>query len=64
MLNINEIKDLDKAALLKKIDELRVELFSHKLQKQTTGIEKPHLLKTIKKDIARLNTVLSSKSGK
>jgi large subunit ribosomal protein L29 len=61
MLKMTEIKKLDDVAIKAKISELRKELFDTKFQKHTTGIEKPHLLKTLKKDIARLLTALNSK---
>ena len=61
MLKMTEIKKLDDVAIKAKISELRKELFDTKFQKHTTGIEKPHILKTLKKDIARLLTALNSK---
>jgi large subunit ribosomal protein L29 len=61
MLKMTEIKKLDDVAIKAKISELRKELFDTRFQKHTTGIEKPHLLKTLKKDIARLLTALNSK---
>jgi large subunit ribosomal protein L29 len=64
MLKMAEIKKLDSAAVSAKIAELRKELFDLKLQKVTTSIEKSHLLTEIKRDIARLLTVLNSKESK
>jgi large subunit ribosomal protein L29 len=61
MLNYSEIKNLDAKALLKKVSELKNQLFSLKLQKLTTGLEKSSEYKNIKKDIARLLTALNSK---
>jgi large subunit ribosomal protein L29 len=62
-MNVSEIRNLDKAGIVKKIDELRVELFNNKFKKHTSGIEKPHVLKGIRKDIARLKTVLNEKKN-
>jgi large subunit ribosomal protein L29 len=46
-------------------DELRLDLFKMKMQKTTSGVEKPHLMKVAKKNIARLLTVKTSRaSGK
>ena len=39
---------------------LKARLFEEKFKKHTTGIEKPHVVKGIKKDIARLLTTLNS----
>jgi large subunit ribosomal protein L29 len=62
-MNMSDIEKLDNSAITKKIDDLRVELFELKFQKHTSGIQKPHLLKEIKKNIARLNTALNSKKN-
>ncbi len=64
MLKMTEIQKLDSQAILQKVSELRKELFDLKLQKNTTSIEKPHLLTEIKRDIARLLTALNSKESK
>lgn len=64
MLKMSEINKLDGDAITQKIGELRKELFDLRLQKNTTNIEKSHLLKNLKRDIARLLTVLNSKESK
>ena len=51
-------------AITQKVSELRRELFDMKLQKATTNIEKTHLLRENKRDIARLLTVLRTKESK
>ncbi|RLA62477.1 MAG: 50S ribosomal protein L29 [Epsilonproteobacteria bacterium] len=56
MLKVEEIKKLDNAALDRKISDFRVELWGYKMQMGTSGIEKPHLIKIAKKNIARLLT--------
>ena len=61
MLNMSEISKMDKEGVQAKVAELRKELFDLNLQKNTSSLEKPHLLKNIKKDIARLLTSLNSK---
>jgi large subunit ribosomal protein L29 len=63
MLKMSEINKMDTASINAKVNELRKELFDLKLQKSTTNVEKPHLLKTIKKDIARLYTSANNKAG-
>ena len=64
MLKMSEISKLDSVAINQKVSELRRELFELRLQKNTTNIEKSHLLTELKKDIARLLTVLNSKESK
>lgn len=63
MLKMSEVNKMDTASINAKVNELRKELFELKLQKSTTNVEKPHLLKTIKKDIARLFTAANNKAG-
>ena len=64
MLKMSEISKLDASAINQKVVELRRELFNLKLQKNTTSIEKSHPLTALKRDIARLLTVLNSKESK
>jgi len=64
MLKMSEINKLDSTAIVQKVAELRKELFNLKLQKNTTSVEKSHLLTSLKKDIARLLTVLNGKESK
>jgi len=65
MLKNDEIKKMDDAALERKVSDVRVELWAHKMQMSTSGIEKPHLIKVAKKNIARLLTEKNSrKAGK
>lgn len=63
MLKISEIQKLDAKAIAQKVSELRKELFDLRLQKATTSVEKSHMLKQVKRDIARLLTVLNSKAS-
>lgn len=64
MLKMSEVNKMDASAITQKVSELRRQLFELKLQKNTTSVEKPHLLKGIKKDIAKLLTALNSKESK
>ncbi len=44
-----------------KVQTLKAELFNSKFNKFTTGTEKPHTVKILKKEIARLLTTLNAK---
>jgi large subunit ribosomal protein L29 len=57
MLKTSEISKLSAKELNEKVSSLKGELFTNKFTKFTTGSEKPHVVKQIKKDIARLLTV-------
>lgn len=61
MLKMSEIVEWDSKAIGSKISELRTELFNMRMEKAVSGLEKPHRIKVIKKDIARLLTVQNSK---
>ena len=63
MLKVSEIQKMDAADIIKRVSVLRKELFELKLQKNTTNVEKPHMFKSVKKDIARLMTVLNTKEA-
>ena len=64
MLKMSEVSKMDASAIDQQVSELRKELFDLRLQKTTTSVEKPHQLKGIKKDIAKLLTALNSKERK
>ncbi len=61
---MNEIINWDEKALIGKIESLKNEVFTIRMQKVTSGIEKPHKIKENKRDIARLYTILNRKSEK
>lgn len=63
MLDISELNKMDGADLNSKLSELRRNLFEMNLQKVTTTVEKPHLMKELKKDIARVLTALNGKES-
>jgi large subunit ribosomal protein L29 len=61
MLKTSEISKLSAKELNEKVATLKSELFNNKFTKFTTGSDKPHTVKQIKKDIARLLTVKNAK---
>ena len=63
MLKMSELRKLDASAIQQKVSEVRKELFDLRLQRNTTSVEKSHLLTTLRKDVARLQTVLNSKEA-
>ena len=58
-MKISEIKELSETELNKKLRELGEELLQLQVRKQTGQVEKPHLIKSIRRDRARILTVLS-----
>ena len=60
-MTAKEIRELSPAEITTKLRETREQLLQLRLRKQTGQIEKPHLLRTYRKDIARLETQLNAK---
>ena len=58
-----ELRDLDVEALGKKLGESREELFKLRFQHATAQLEKTHRLREVRKDIARIKTVLRTKQA-
>lgn len=54
-----ELKDLTVAELAAKGRELRQEIFNLRLQQASSQLEKPARLRTLRRDIARIETRLT-----
>lgn len=59
-----EIRDLAPAEIVAKLAETREKLLQLQLRKQTGQVEKTHELRVLRKDIARLETILTQKKAK
>ena len=57
-MKISEIRDMSVTDLNKKLAELKDELFNLRFQHAVNQLENPMRLKVVKKDIARIKTVL------
>jgi large subunit ribosomal protein L29 len=57
-----EIRELSPAEITTKLRETREQLLQLRLRKNTGQVEKPHLLRAYRKDIARLETILKQKN--
>ena len=58
-----EIRELAPAEITTKLRETRDQLLQLRLRKNTGQVEKPPLLRTYRKDIARLETILKQKKA-
>ena len=63
-MKTEELRNLSKEELLQKEKSLKEELFKLNLQRYAGRVEKPHMFSLIKKDIARINTILNEKNIK
>lgn len=61
-MTIQEIRDLTSAELASRKRELREEVFHLRLQQQSGQLEKPSLLRAIRREVAQVETVLTQKS--
>ena len=59
-MKANELRNMSAAELTTKLKELKAELFNLRFQHAINQLENPMRIQTVKRDIARINTVLSS----
>ncbi|OGX19956.1 MAG: 50S ribosomal protein L29 [Omnitrophica WOR_2 bacterium RBG_13_44_8] len=59
-----ELRNLSREELLQKEKGLREELFKLNMQRYGGRVEKPHMFSLIKRDIARIQTILNAKKEK
>ena len=57
-MTADEIRELGEADILQRMEELREELFRLRFRSATQPLENPILLRSLRRDIARMNTVL------
>ena len=63
-MKINEIRDLTTEELQLKITELKKELFTQRFALATNNLENPMKISAIKKDIAKIMTVIREREIK
>jgi large subunit ribosomal protein L29 len=62
-MKIQEIQELTAKELLARKRELKEEIFNLRIQQQSGQLEKPHLIRAARRNIARVETVLARKSA-
>lgn len=63
-MKASEIRDLSLDELVHKAKELRQEIFNLKFQLATAQIENPMKIRLLKKDLAKVKTILKEKESK
>jgi large subunit ribosomal protein L29 len=63
-MKTQELRSLSKEELLQKEKSLKDELYKLNMQRYGGRVEKPHMFSLIKKDIARIQTILHEKTRK
>ena len=60
-MKISKIKEMSSPELEKELSELKTELFKLRFSLATHGLYNPMRIKEVRKDIARINTVLTER---
>jgi large subunit ribosomal protein L29 len=63
-MKVKELINLSKEELLQKEKTLKEQLYNLNQQRYSGRVEKPHLFSLVKKDIARIKTILNTKKEK
>ncbi len=58
MMKISKIKEMSSPELEKELSELKTELFKLRFNLATNNLDNPMQIKTVRKDIARVKTIL------
>ena len=61
MMKNNKIKEMSSPDLEKELGELKTELFKLRFSLKTNGLDNPMKIKEVRKDIAKINTVLTER---
>ena len=62
-MKIKEIREMTPDELNAKLKELKSELFNHRFQHAINQLDHPHKIADVKKDIARVMTILHEKNA-
>ena len=60
-MKVKEIRELTTEQINAKIDEFKEEIFNLRMQQATGNLEKPSRLKELRKDVARMKTILAER---
>ena len=60
-MKINKVREMSSPELEKELGELKTELFKLKFSLATNGLDNPMKIKEVKKDIAKINTILTER---
>ena len=62
-MKTTELRNLSVEELEKKLKDLKAELFNLRFQLAVNQLENPHKISDVKKDIARVSTILNEKKA-
>ena len=58
-MKTSDIRKMSADEINKKIAEIKNELFELRMKQATGSLEKPHMINKLRKDVARMKTVLT-----
>ena len=61
-MKAEDVRELDDAELNHRLGELKLEQFRLRFRSATMELENPRLLRTVRRDIARIKTILHERS--
>jgi large subunit ribosomal protein L29 len=61
-MKTKEIQELTPKELVSRKRELKEEMFNLRIQQQSSQLERPHLIRVARRNVARIETVLSRKA--
>jgi len=62
-MKMSEIQEMTPKELRARKHEMRQEVFNLRIQQQSGQLERPHMLKDLRRDLARIETVLTKKQA-
>ena len=62
-MKTSEIRKMSKEELNKKLGDIKKELFDLRMKQSTGNLDKPHRINALRKDVARIKTVLNELDG-
>jgi len=60
-MKVKELRELTTEQINVKIEETKEEIFNLRMQQATGNLEKPSRLKELRKDVARMKTILAER---
>lgn len=60
-MKADELRQLTTEELVRKIDDCKEELFNLRFQKAKNRLENPYRVREIKRDVARINTIITER---
>ncbi|HPN41371.1 MAG TPA: 50S ribosomal protein L29 [Candidatus Cloacimonadota bacterium] len=63
-MKIEELRELHEGELQHRLEELRIELFNLRFQKAKNLLDRPDRLRIVRREIARINTIVKEKEQK